>query len=242
MDRRRRWLRLAPLAGLALVSVLALAAGLTVSQLEERDSFCISCHTAPEQTYYDRARAALTVSGPFADLSSAHYGMETTFRCIDCHRGNGELVHRIATLGLGARDTAIWLSGQADESIEKTELVAPGLLTSACTGCHTEALLEVGFNNHFHNKLPEAYALWSGGQPLQRPPDAPDLPEAYVFETGTNRWRKFDRWPPDSASATPRVTEPRHEVDCGRTASAASAASGGCIAGESRGPPGARQA
>ena len=178
MDRRRRWLRLAPLAGLALVSVLALAAGLTVSQLEERDAFCISCHTAPEQTYYDRARAALTVSGPFADLSSAHYGMETTFRCIDCHRGNGELVHRIATLGLGARDTAIWLSGQADESIEKTELVAPGLLTSACTGCHTEALLEVGFNNHFHNKLPEAYALWSGGQPLQRPPDAPDLPEA----------------------------------------------------------------
>lgn len=25
---------------------------------------------------------------------------------------------------------------------------------------------------------------------------APDLPEAYVFETGTNRWRRFDRWPP----------------------------------------------
>jgi putative CocE/NonD family hydrolase len=24
----------------------------------------------------------------------------------------------------------------------------------------------------------------------------PKLPEAYVFETGANRWRKFDRWPP----------------------------------------------
>ena len=24
----------------------------------------------------------------------------------------------------------------------------------------------------------------------------PDLPEAYVFETGANRWRTFDRWPP----------------------------------------------
>ncbi|MFQ5493947.1 MAG: CocE/NonD family hydrolase, partial [Phycisphaerae bacterium] len=25
----------------------------------------------------------------------------------------------------------------------------------------------------------------------------PALPEAYVFETGANRWRTFDRWPPD---------------------------------------------
>ena len=177
MGLPRRWIRLAPLAALALVAGLALAAGLTVSQLEERDGFCISCHTLPEVTYYDRARAALAMTDPFADLSSAHYGMESTFRCIDCHRGNGGLVHRFTTLGLGARDAAIWLIGQADESIEKTELVAPGLLTSACTGCHTEALLEVGFNNHFHNKLPEAYILWRGGAMLRRPAEAPDLPE-----------------------------------------------------------------
>lgn len=25
-----------------------------------------------------------------------------------------------------------------------------------------------------------------------------DLPEAYVFETGTNKWRKFDTWPPEN--------------------------------------------
>ncbi|NOT02245.1 MAG: CocE/NonD family hydrolase [Phycisphaerales bacterium] len=25
-----------------------------------------------------------------------------------------------------------------------------------------------------------------------------DLPEAYVFETGANRWRRFDRWPPET--------------------------------------------
>ena len=177
MGSPRRWTRIAPLAALVVVAGLALAAGLTVSQLEERDSFCISCHTLPEVTYHDRARAALTMTEPFADLSSAHYGMESTFRCIDCHRGNGGLVHRITTLGLGARDTVIWLSGQADESIEKTELIAPELLTAACTGCHAEALLEVGFNNHFHNKLPEAFALWRGGGTLARPPDAPDFPE-----------------------------------------------------------------
>ncbi len=28
---------------------------------------------------------------------------------------------------------------------------------------------------------------------------APDLPEALVFETGANRWRRFDRWPPREA-------------------------------------------
>ena len=28
-----------------------------------------------------------------------------------------------------------------------------------------------------------------------------ELPEAYVFETGTNRWRQFDAWPPKSALA-----------------------------------------
>jgi hypothetical protein len=27
-----------------------------------------------------------------------------------------------------------------------------------------------------------------------------DLPEAYVFETGTNRWRKFDAWPPKNTT------------------------------------------
>ncbi len=29
----------------------------------------------------------------------------------------------------------------------------------------------------------------------------PDLPEAFVFETGANRWRSYDRWPPSSAKA-----------------------------------------
>jgi len=31
---------------------------------------------------------------------------------------------------------------------------------------------------------------------------AEKLPEAYVFETGSNRWRKFDSWPPKQAKET----------------------------------------
>lgn len=168
---------------LALLALPVVGGGLAVSRLEERDPFCISCHTLPEVTYYNRAVEAVTAGEPYADLSSAHYGSQSTFRCIDCHRGNGGLVDRATTLALGARDAAIWLAGRADDTIEKTELVAPGLLTAACTKCHAEALLEVGFNNHFHNKLPEAYRLWRAGAALMRPIEAPDLPEeALVVE------------------------------------------------------------
>ncbi len=31
---------------------------------------------------------------------------------------------------------------------------------------------------------------------------APDLPEAYVFETGANTWRTFDSWPPETTPKT----------------------------------------
>jgi putative CocE/NonD family hydrolase len=31
---------------------------------------------------------------------------------------------------------------------------------------------------------------------------APELPEAFVFETGANRWRSYDSWPPSTATAT----------------------------------------
>lgn len=30
----------------------------------------------------------------------------------------------------------------------------------------------------------------------------PDLPKAYVFETGTNRWLRYDAWPPKAAQTT----------------------------------------
>ncbi len=31
--------------------------------------------------------------------------------------------------------------------------------------------------------------------------DDPKLPEAYVFETGTNQWRQYDQWPPSNTTA-----------------------------------------
>jgi hypothetical protein len=53
--------------------------------------------------------------------------------------------------------------------------------------------------------------------------DAPDpkLPEAYVFETGTNQWRRFDQWPPARAAARAFYLQ-----ENGRLASAPPAAAG----------------
>lgn len=176
------------LAGVALI--LAAGATTTVLHLEEQDTFCVSCHTAPEITYYNRAQAAIVGQWPFIDLSSAHYAASvasqatnpttTAFACIDCHRGDDSPTHRILTLTLGGRDALIWLTGQDDPTIEKgpDTAIVPHLLNAACIDCHTDALLTVGFDNHFHNYLPTAYQLWQQGGALiiptgvELPPDA----------------------------------------------------------------------
>jgi len=180
--------------GLAAALAIGLAAAAYVSHLEEDDRFCTSCHTAPEVAYYQRAQAALALananlsSGSSAtrrggqvevpDLSSAHYvKAQAPFRCIDCHRGDNGLVHRASTLALGAHDALVWLSGRADPSLEKNTAYAPGLLNTACTRCHIEALLITGFENHFHNKLPDAYRAWQAGGKLLPPRQGPPTNE-----------------------------------------------------------------
>ena len=162
------WLRWAALALVLFVLPLPV-----VSTLEERDAFCTACHTAPEATYYDRARQALAGQEPLQDLASAHYAAVDGFRCIDCHRGDSGAAHRAATLALGARDALIYVSGRADQTIEKTEIEVPDLLTAGCVRCHADSLLVTGFENHFHNKLPDAYAAWQAGGQLTAPAGQP---------------------------------------------------------------------
>ena len=169
IKRLPRWLRW----GLPIALVLALAPIPIVSSLEERDTFCTSCHTAPEAIYYDRAQAALAGGDPIADLSSDHYIVAEGFKCINCHRGNMGLTHRATTLALGARDALIYIAGQADQTVEKRSIEVPDLLTAGCVECHRDTLLVVGFENHFHNKLPDAYAAWKSGGGLTAPPDDP---------------------------------------------------------------------
>jgi len=173
---------LRPILWLAVGLIVAISAALFgVSKAEEQDGFCISCHTTPEQTYYDRARA-----DPAPDLSSAHYALSEGLRCIDCHRGDGGLRHRALTLALGARDALIFLSGGADPAIEKKAVAAPELTNTACEQCHAETLLVVGFENHFHNKLPAAHSAWRAGGQLTAPPDDPQADVSALSQSDTS--------------------------------------------------------
>jgi len=65
------------------------------------------------------------------------------------------------------------------------------------TGTHFQSKMQAPFfARHLHEK------------------GEPDRPEAEVFETGTNRWRAFDRWPPEAG-----VTKKRLYLRAGRALS-----------------------
>jgi hypothetical protein len=171
------WLKKMPLWGWAVLMLVVFVLPVpVVTMLEEQDAFCIQCHTIPEATYYERAQNALAGTLPYTDLASGHYGADTIdFRCIDCHRGAQTPAHRVQTLFLGAKDSLVWLSGQADPSIEKLTTGEPHLVEASCINCHTDSILELGFNNHFHNLLPQSYAAYLAGGEPSAPPEAPNL-------------------------------------------------------------------
>ena len=161
------------------VILLGLGSFTAGTLLEDSDNFCIACHTKPEVTYFDRSRQALkdkvgvtdlkTLAAQHIaiDLASQHYIVTDTLKCIDCHGGDRNLTDRVASLALGIRDTAILISGRADQTIEKTTTGDPALINRACVKCHADALLVASFDNHFHVKLPQTWALiQSGMQPI----------------------------------------------------------------------------
>jgi hypothetical protein len=170
-DRRRQL----ALTAVTLTVIFVLFSLTAVTRLEERDSFCISCHLAPEVTYYDRAVQARTAVADrdLPDLAAAHYWREPNFRCVDCHRGADTVPQRARVLALAAADVGRFVSGRYDTSIERAQIAnvnanqeawlgperysrAPAVLNAGCYHCHQETLTLVGFDNHFHNKLPAA--------------------------------------------------------------------------------------
>jgi hypothetical protein len=173
--RRRRWPVIITVAFVGLILLGGI--GFTVaSALEEHDTFCVSCHTAPETHYFNRAYMALdNPNQPVVDLATAHYYLAQTknqaaFACISCHRGDGSLGHRVSTLALGGRDAIIYAIGKEDPTIEKTNTREGWLPNAACANCHTDTLLSLqGLDNHFHNHLPQAAAMLAKGGTLTVP-------------------------------------------------------------------------
>ena len=112
---------------IAIAGILTLALSITIAiQLENRDSFCASCHTEPESAYYARS-----LSNP-RDLASAHANAEVLVRCIDCHSGEGPM-GRVASISQGASDLLSYISG----NYQQPAIIQNPLGDQACTKCHT---------------------------------------------------------------------------------------------------------
>ena len=138
------------LVGLVVLGGIFAAGGFAFAATQEQnDSFCASCHTQPESTFYQRSIAAQS-----ADLASAHTPKDT--RCIDCHSGPG-LNGRVQAELLGARNAFMWYSGAA---VQPAKLTSP-IGDPNCLKCHQQETGREGRDNHFHAFL----ARWQASDP-----------------------------------------------------------------------------
>ena len=136
-SRRKLVISLVVIVPLVLV-VLSAATAVTAMQFENHDDFCASCHSEPEQTFFQREASAST------DLASFHSAQDV--RCIDCHSGPGLVPGRISALTLGARDLLVWISGHAQQPAVHTRPIDD----ANCLKCHQQVTQQRDFNNHFH--------------------------------------------------------------------------------------------
>lgn len=132
--------------------VLALGLGLSgvgyVSHLEQNNSFCASCHTQPEFEYYQRL---IDSQQPTTDLATFHLRHEEAVKCIDCHGGEG-LAGRAQVLAKSAWDALKFLVGVH----RQPAMMSIRLPDQACSKCHQDVYYQPGFENHFHNEIPNS--------------------------------------------------------------------------------------
>ncbi len=148
------------IAGIAAIAVVLLSAGgfaFAASQ-EQHDTFCASCHTQPETTFYQRSTAATPT-----DLASFHTTKATN--CIDCHSGAG-ITGRLSAEMMGARNAVLWFSGTAQQP---APLVFP-IGNDNCMKCHATVTSGVssegrrgtfGPQGHYHRFL----SRWQAADP-----------------------------------------------------------------------------
>jgi predicted CXXCH cytochrome family protein len=152
--RRRNRLIFSPvmkiiLVGLGVVALFS-AGGFTFAATQEQhDSFCASCHTQPESTFYQRSTDPQPV-----DLAAVHKTKQV--RCIDCHSGHG-VAGRVQAELLGAHNALAFFSGTA---VQPAKLTRP-IGDDKCLKCHQNAMIAQDMNNHFHALL----SSWQAADP-----------------------------------------------------------------------------
>lgn len=145
LNRRTKLLVGAATIALILFGLIVPA---TAMQFENHNSFCASCHTQGEQTFYDRS----TSSDP-VDLASIH-DIKGQARCIDCHTGAG-IIGRYRGLMAGATDFISFFSGHYPQPAVLEEPYPD----ANCLKCHANIFQKQDFNNHFHVFLPQWQAI-----------------------------------------------------------------------------------
>ena len=125
------------LAGLVVVMTVG---GFSVgATLEQTDSFCASCHTQPEATFFQRSTANAPV-----DLASFH--TTKTTHCIDCH-SDSWVTGRVGAEISGAFNAMHFFTNTATQP---SKLYAP-FSDANCLKCHEAAITaSANRNNHFH--------------------------------------------------------------------------------------------
>ncbi len=135
------------LSVLGALVVLGTTVMVTGTQLEQRNSFCASCHTQDESKYVQQSLA------PAVDLASFHEAKGVSL-CIDCHSGPG-LVGRIGGLVAGTSDLISYLRGHYPQPAVQEDPIGDG----NCLKCHANVTQNRGMNNHFHSLLPQWQAM-----------------------------------------------------------------------------------
>jgi predicted CXXCH cytochrome family protein len=135
---------------IAALIVFGVALPLSAMQMENRDSFCASCHTEGEETFFKRS---LVTADTSTDLASFHAAKKSA-RCIDCHTTPG-LSGRYAGLFAGATDLISFYSGHYPQPAALEEPMGDG----NCTKCHANIAAKQDFNNHFHILLSKWQAI-----------------------------------------------------------------------------------
>lgn len=151
--KRQRLIPVLPglVIGLAVAGILVVAGGFTyAANLENHDSFCASCHTEHESTYYQRTQAAAPV-----DLASAHAAKGVT--CIQCHSGPGFAGRMDAMTGIAVGDLLAYWSGH----YHNPSVVTVAIGDVDCLKCHADVAAKQSFDNHFHIFL----AQWQKADP-----------------------------------------------------------------------------
>ncbi len=142
MRRRRRWLPLL-LVGVLGGSVVAFGGSMVVTDyLEQRNTFCISCHLH-EQKFADFH----PVAGTQVTLAAAHnLPNDKNVKCIDCHIG-ATMTDKLIVKYLAARDTVTYLFG----TFEEPQHLRFALGSRTCLKCHTSGGQNTAQDNAFHN-------------------------------------------------------------------------------------------